>query len=247
MPPASFFLEGRECVWVHDPYQLPSPPPLPRPTGMSIARGPVTVPAGGPVFLVDGFGRTEVSSNLFGQGMRYARADTGDDIYNTGPHPWGMGAGCIPVCVGGGALDLRGSDSRGKNNGETVSVLAAFRTARTNTGPRLLGMESSEWGPRRKSWHDFKIATISKFPRSLGKCGGFVGCLCVARPQSQTEWRSETREHAGKNHTGIRPMAALIKVPGFVHMCSLCIRTIRVPVISIHATPPHPHWASAMS
>eukprot|EP00669_Euglena_mutabilis_P000591 TRINITY_DN10817_c0_g1_i1.p2 TRINITY_DN10817_c0_g1~~TRINITY_DN10817_c0_g1_i1.p2 ORF type:complete len:231 (+),score=79.71 TRINITY_DN10817_c0_g1_i1:720-1412(+) len=56
--------------------------------GMSIARGPVTVPAGGPVFLVDGFGRTEVSSNLFGQGMRYARADTGDDIYNTGPVRW---------------------------------------------------------------------------------------------------------------------------------------------------------------
>eukprot|EP00667_Euglena_gracilis_P007962 EG_transcript_8055 len=56
--------------------------------GMSIARGPTSVPIGGPVFLVDGFGRTEVCDNLFGGGKQYAEFKDGNRIYNSGPVKW---------------------------------------------------------------------------------------------------------------------------------------------------------------
>lgn len=57
--------------------------------GMSIAKGPVVVPAGGPVFLVDGFGRTEISRNLYGMGLMFSEnAEAGKDLYNVGPVHW---------------------------------------------------------------------------------------------------------------------------------------------------------------
>ena len=52
--------------------------------GMSIARGPVVTPRGGPVFLADGFGRTELNQNLFGHGAEAARTPEGR-LYDVGP------------------------------------------------------------------------------------------------------------------------------------------------------------------
>lgn len=40
--------------------------------GMNIASGPVCTRPGGPVFLADGFARTEVSLNAFGRGRQSA-------------------------------------------------------------------------------------------------------------------------------------------------------------------------------
>eukprot|EP00667_Euglena_gracilis_P005967 EG_transcript_6008 len=57
--------------------------------GMSIAKGSVVTPLGGPVFLVDGFGRTEVARNLFGSGLQYfENAEQGKDLFNVGPVHW---------------------------------------------------------------------------------------------------------------------------------------------------------------
>lgn len=45
----------------------------------------MVTPLGGPVFLVDGFGRTEVARNLFGSGLQYfENAEQGKDLFNVG-------------------------------------------------------------------------------------------------------------------------------------------------------------------
>jgi len=55
--------------------------------GMSIAGGQVGTAQGGPVFLVDGAGRTEMSRNDFGQGhVQPVAAAKG--VYNSGPTQW---------------------------------------------------------------------------------------------------------------------------------------------------------------
>jgi hypothetical protein len=51
--------------------------------GMKISRGPVMVPRHGPVFLIDGNGRSELNRNWFGRGSRIRYMSTSD--YDVGP------------------------------------------------------------------------------------------------------------------------------------------------------------------
>ena len=52
--------------------------------GMNIASGPVCTRPGGPIFLADGFARTEVSLNLFGRGRAAARTPAHAHRFNVG-------------------------------------------------------------------------------------------------------------------------------------------------------------------
>jgi len=52
--------------------------------GMNIASGPICTAKGGPVFLADGFARTEVSFNPFGNGRTEARVPGGEHRFNVG-------------------------------------------------------------------------------------------------------------------------------------------------------------------
>lgn len=78
--------------------------------GMSIAKGPVITPPGGPIFLVDGFGRTEVARNLFGTGLMYSEnAEQGRDLYNVGPVHWAGLHSSLRLWLGRVVFEMTGS------------------------------------------------------------------------------------------------------------------------------------------
>ena len=52
--------------------------------GMNVGTGPVCTAAGGPVFLADGFARTEVSLNDFGHGRQSARTPQNQARFDVG-------------------------------------------------------------------------------------------------------------------------------------------------------------------
>lgn len=52
--------------------------------GMNVASGPVCTKPGGPTFLADGFSRTELSLNRFGQGRRSTMTEAKRRRYNVG-------------------------------------------------------------------------------------------------------------------------------------------------------------------
>ena len=77
--------------------------------GMNIASGPVCTAQGGPVFLADGFARTEVSLNPYGHGRIAAPTPDHRHRFNVGSFDFEGFSGLFPVLFPLSSFKCRGN------------------------------------------------------------------------------------------------------------------------------------------